>query len=268
MRNASGEPKEPGEDGPAKRGGLILRRKLGAWSADLDAAGTRGFNAQRVVAGFLTAAVKNPMLTKCTSASVFLALVKTARLALDIDDGIFLVPLQRTLRQEDRRILECHAWPSYTGLKALAARQGTIRNMMEYEVYEADEYKYEYGSQEWLRHVPCKPGMDRGPLIAFWTKIILRHGHSTFWQMSIDQVEEIRKNSREWGPTKYRSCPPWYGMKTVARDWLNRQPKAGADQLGEALRNDDIHADEDQPLQVSSGAGDVDLRPVGEEVAA
>jgi recombination protein RecT len=190
----------------------------------------RGFTAERLLAECVEAATKEPKILEAHPRSVYLALMKCARWGLDIGDGVYLVPLN------SKNGMTVEAWPSYHGLKALAIRQGLVRGMDEFPVYSGDEFEYELGLDARLRHVPASSA-KRGELRGAYTIIRLPGGVKTFHYLPIEDIEVTRANSRSWGPTQVKGCPPWYAMKTVVRDWLSRQPKAGA--LADALEVDD-----------------------------
>lgn len=209
-----------------------FQANLDRWAPQLAGVAYRGFTPERILTATLTAAVDMPALFDCDPKTVGLALMKVARLGLDIGEGIYLVPVKDT----KKGILRCEAWCSYQGLKALAYRQRLCRLMQEYVVYEGDEFEYHYGLGATLRHRPG-PEAQRGPLTHAYSVIRLVGGDEIFHLMSIADIEVVRSGSRQWGPNKLRDCPPWYAMKTVVRNWLNKQPKTGI--LTTALQADD-----------------------------
>lgn len=214
-----------------------------------------------VVQAALIAAEKTPEILKCSRPSIALALLRCARLGLDIGEDIHLVPIKGKLE----------AWPDYKGLIRLAREAHLVRDIVPRPVYRGDTYSFAYGLVEKLDHVPCA-AEKRGPLVAAWCRITLPGHRVTFHQMAIEDIEARRKNSRTWGPQDHPVCPPWYAMKTVVRDWLNRQPKGKASrQLAEALTASDagegISAPEDVDLTTGEVLGGtvVDGAPAGEE---
>jgi recombination protein RecT len=197
---------------------------------DLATVAYRGFTADRLMAEAVEAATKEPKILEASPKSLYLALMKCARWGLDIGEGVYLVPLNV------KGSMTVEAWPSYQGLKALAIRQGLVRGMEEFVVYTGDEFDHELGLDAFLRHVPA-PAAKRGELRGAYTIIRLPGSVKTFHYLPIEDIELTRANSRSWGPSQVKACPPWYAMKTVVRDWLSRQPKAGT--LADALSVDD-----------------------------
>lgn len=235
----------------AKKEGF--QANLARWSPQLAGVAYKGFTPERILAATLTAAVDMPQLFDCDPKTVGLALMKVARLGLDIGEGIYLVPV----KDNRKGILRCEAWPSYQGLKALAYRERVCRLMQEYVVYEGDELEYHFGLGATLCHTPG-PESKRGPLTHAYSIIRLVGGIETFHLMPAADIEAIRAQSRQWGPNRLKECPPWYAMKTVVRNWLNKQPKAGV--LAEALKSDDT----EEPSTYDPETGEVFDVPEGE----
>jgi recombination protein RecT len=185
------------------------------------------FTPDRVITAALMAASKQPDIATCSKESIALAIMKCARLGLDIGEDIHLIPVKGKLE----------AWPDYKGLMRLAMQGGLVRDMVPYVVYKGDTFSYALGLEEYLKHQPCA-AEKRGPLIGAYVIITKRYGVRTFHYMPIEDIETRRKASRSWGPRDYPACPEWYAKKTVIRDWLNRQPKSA--KLSEAMSEDDL----------------------------
>lgn len=195
--------------------------------------------------GNLMAAVaKSPDVMEADRKSLYLALMRVARLRLDIGEGISLVVFNQ--KQKDggyKKAVE--AIVEYQGLKALAMREGIMRSASEKVVYVGETYRYEEGLDAVLQHQPLQgdPGRDQ---LAAYSIILLPFGRKTFNWMWIDAIEQIRAKSKSWSPSKgYQRPIPWYSKKTVFRDWINKQPKVGV--LGEALKADDTNL---EPVEV------------------
>jgi recombination protein RecT len=217
-----------------------FKTDVARWAPEIEKVATRGFTSDRVLAAALQAAVHEPKIFEATPQSLYLALMKSARWALDIGDTCHLVPLNKKISKRgepDRYAVIVELWPDYKGLKALAMRQGIIRGMEEFVVFEGDQFDYQLGMDAFLRHQPNANPAKRGKITGAYTVIRLPHNDRSFNYMPIDDIEAIRAKSKSWGPTAYPKCPAWYAKKTVVRDYLNRQPKQGA--LSEALAADD-----------------------------
>lgn len=259
-----------------KPGTELVAKITGDWAPKLQGVCYKGFSPDRLAAGFMLAAAKEPKLLQAEPASLYIALGTVARLGLDIGQGIDLVALNRNFAKKgqpnDWRVV-AEAWPDYRGLKALAMRQRIIRTMEEHVVYEGDQFEVELGLDPVLKH---KPGREdaRGALVGAYTIITLPFGVRTFHWMTIGDIERIREKSKSWGKSVSDTCPPWYAKKTVVRDWLNRQPKDGA--LALALAADDTAQDELQLVNretgevrpASAAADDADFEEIPAALAA
>jgi phage RecT family recombinase len=211
------------------------------WADKINGTAHHGFDANRMAAGLMQAAAKEPNILKASPASLFIALSNCARWGLDIGEGAYLVAIGGRVE----------AWPDYRGLKALAIRQGIIRGSEEQVVYEADHFHLEYGSEARLIHRPCLDEKTRGKMLGAYTVITLRFQAKTWHWMPLGDIDRIRAKSRSWSPKQVGDCPPWYAKKTVIRDWLNRQPKSGA--LADALAHDDVLDGEATPMDHTTG---------------
>lgn len=218
-----------------------LRQVVEPMAPELQAVAFKMFTPERIFASLYAAAAKEPALFEADRKSLYLSLMKVARWGLDIGDGVDLVVIGGKV----------DAWPDYRGLKALAIRQGLIRNAEEFVVYEGETYRYEAGLNPLLQHQPLAGSPGR-KIVAAYTIITLPRGLRTFNWMWLPDIERIRAKSRSWNKGE---CPPWYAKKTVIRDYLNRQPKSGA--LAEAMASDDVEIPEGQiePMPEAPDAG-------------
>lgn len=206
-----------------------LRQVVEPMAPEIQAVAFKMFTPERIFASLFAAAAKEPALFDADRKSLYLSLMKVARWGLDIGDGVDLVVIGGKV----------DAWPDYRGLKALAIRQGLIRNAEEFVVYEGETYRYEAGLNPILQHQPLAGSPGR-KIVAAYSIITLPRGLRTFNWMWLPDIERIRAKSRSWGPNKVADPPAWYCKKTVIRDYLNRQPKSGA--LADAMESDDVAA--------------------------
>lgn len=251
---------------PAEITRATFKTDVERWAPEIQKVAYRGMTSENVLAAALQAAVHEPKLFEAVPQSLYLALMKCARWGLHIGDGVHLVPMPKNVAKRDQPakwVTTVEAWPDYKGLKALAMRQGIVRNMEEFVVYQGDEFDREQGLNATLRHRPVGDPKKRGGMIGAYSIIRLPHSEKTFNYMSLEDIEAIRAKSKSWGPEKVKACPGWYAKKTVVRDYLNRQPKMGGE-LAEALRADDTVFDEETgevfdhpaPQQLAAGEDD------------
>jgi recombinational DNA repair protein RecT len=242
-----------------------LRADILPMRDELVQAAPKWFGVDRIFAGLMAAAVKTPEIFKADRKSLYLALMRVARWGLDIGDGVDLVIVKKKVRgqngQPDSWTDSVEAWPDYKGLKALAIRQGLIRNSQEYVVYEDETFEYEEGLRPILRHQP-KAGNAGRKMVAFYSIIALpKNQPNTFNLVWFDEVEKRRAKSKGWNDAALQKkgeptgCPPWYGKKTAIRDYLNRQPKSGI--LGGALQAGEDEPNPDLVRMVDVATGEV-----------
>lgn len=115
---------------------------------------------ERFESSVRAAITKNPdLVTKCHPATLFRAAAEAAELGLS---------LSPTLREADILIVynksiggyEAQFRPRFMGLMKLARQSGEIDAIDAHEVYEWDEFDYEYGLNERLMHRPGTKPMD------------------------------------------------------------------------------------------------------------
>lgn len=226
---------------PAALSKISFKTDIERWAPQIEKVCYKGFTPDRVFVAAVDAAVKEPKIFAATPTSIYLALSRVARWGLDIGDTVYLVPLDVKVSKRgepDRYATTVQAWPDYKGLKALAIREGIVRGMDEFVVYEGDSFDYQLGLDARLSHKPTSDPSKRGALVGAYTIIRLPYGERTFNYLPIADIETTRAKSKSWSPEKgYKLCPPWYAKKCAVRDYLNRQPKQGA--LREALAADD-----------------------------
>ncbi len=218
------------------------------WAPEIEGFASHSFTAERVLSALLVAAVHNPTLFSCTKSSLQLAIMKCARWRLDIGDGVHLIPFKKNVAAKGEPasyVMVCEAVPDYRGLVALAQRQRIVRTIEAYPVYEGDDFDYQLGLHAYLKHRPCAEAA-RKKLRGAYIVILLPGGIERFHYLPVEDIDRRRANSKSWSPKQgFAQCPPWYAMKTVIRDWLNRQPKSGA--LAEAVAVDDAEVVEVDP---------------------
>lgn len=180
-----------------------------------------GTSLERVAAALRLEAMKNPQIAECTPASLIQSIGRITQWGLEIGVTAYLVPF----KDRKKGITEAVAVMGYTGMAELMVASGAIRHVEARCVYEHDEFQYEQGLNPQLRHVPDGNPATRGALVGAYCILRIRGG-DVFEFMSIEDIEAIRAQySRQWGPDKVRTCPPWYAKKTVVRAAAKLAPK-------------------------------------------
>lgn len=169
-----------------------------------------------------TALSSNPKLQECTPQSFLGAMMAAAQMGTEVNTSLgqaYILPYNNHGKMEATYIL------GYRGLIDLAYRSGEIKSIQAHEVYENDEFSYEYGLEPKLHHVPAKT--DRGEVTHFYAVFTTKDGGYGFEVMSIEDVRAFaRKYSKSYGST----ASPWntnfnaMAKKTVLKQILKYAP--------------------------------------------
>jgi len=214
-------------------------------------AAPRILDTKRLMRICLSSIQKNPLLLECTPASLVRCVMDAATFGL-IPDGAtneaHLVPFMNRKKGG----YEAQFMPGYSGIIKLALQSGYIDGVELHEVYQNDEFEYEYGLDQKLKHRPTEG--NPGDLRAFYCIVLLSTGHKTFEVMTVKKVEEHRdkfSKSKTRGGEVYG---PWadhfnaMALKTVLKRGLKYTPKSS--ELAGALKLDGMQeagVDRDNP---------------------
>ncbi|MBO5630928.1 MAG: recombinase RecT [Aeriscardovia sp.] len=170
----------------------------------------------------LTAMSTNPQLTECTPNSFLGAMMQAAQLGVEPNTPLgqaYLIPYR------NHGQLECQFQIGYHGMIDLAYRSGEIISISAHEVCENDDFEYELGLNEKLRHKPAIK--DRGAVILYYAVFRTKAGGSGFAVMS---VEDIKNHSKKYSKAAGSSYSPWstnfdaMAKKTVIKQALKYAP--------------------------------------------
>jgi recombination protein RecT len=175
-----------------------LRRVLNAGKEQLEMALQSHMNAETMIRLALTAVSKSPKLAQCTPTSIGLSLLTAGQLGLQPDGRhAYLVPFWNS---KDGHY-ECQFIAGYMGLVMLASRNGC--HISAQAVRENDEFDYEFGTAEFLRHRPAP--QNRGKLTASWSMARFADGTKQFVVIPAEEVEKHRQASQ----TGRTNSGPW-----------------------------------------------------------
>lgn len=152
---------------------------------------------------------------ECDPESVVTAVVTIQQWGLQIGRTAYLVPFGN----------QCNAVAGYTGLIELVIASGYVRSVTAYAVYANDRFKYELGSSPFIEHQPVWEGGPRGALIGAYAIARLAHYQFVICYMRLEEIEVIRKTSKQWPPSKIPECPEWYAIKTAVRRLCKTLPQ-------------------------------------------
>ncbi len=207
-----------------------------------------GADPRRVAATVLLAVRmdKTGVLRKCTPESLVLGVARVQQWGLELGTTAHLLPFGNKMEVRDdatgnlveRKVYEATPVADYKGLAELMVRSGAVRHVEAHAVYEADEFKYRFGLNPQIDHVPALPRKEGARITHAYVILHLPFGRFAFEVMGAEEIDEIRKkHSKQWkdGPLQ-----GWYAKKTVVRQIAKTVPKnprmaAENAKLGEAL---------------------------------
>ena len=142
----------------------------------------------RVARVWLNEVRKNPKLASCTKNSLAGAFMLSAQLGLEPGplQHCYLIPFNN----RKANCVEVEFQIGYQGYIELGRRSGLLTTITVQTVYENDEFTYQYGSDQHLKHIP-KMG-DRGKPIGFYCFTKLNTGEESFTILSVHDVEKHR----------------------------------------------------------------------------
>jgi recombination protein RecT len=186
-------------------------------------------NADRLVRLAVTEFRKNPSLRECTPESLLGAVMQAAQVGLEPDalGSVYLVPFNNKKKDQNGKeywVKEVQLQIGYKGLIELVRRSGQVTSIVANEVYENDEFEFEYGLEEKLYHKPTM-GTERGKLICFYAYARFKDGGHAFHVMSVEQINQVRdkfSKTAKFGPWKdhYESM----AKKTVIKQLVKYMP--------------------------------------------
>lgn len=216
----------PAEDKPS------ALKLLEAQKAQISAALPRHMTPDRMVRVVTTEVRKNPELLGCDPVSFLGAIIQCSQLGLEPGNALghaYLIPFWNS----KRGVKEVQFIPGYRGLIDLARRSGQIVSISARAVHENDHFRYGYGTEEYIEHVPTEG--EPGELTHVYAVAKLKDGGIQMEVMSRAQVEAIR--------TKGNNNPVWkshydeMARKTVVRR-IFKYLSVSVEMAGAALASD------------------------------
>ena len=185
----------------------------------------------RMIRVVLTAINKQPKLLMCTNSSIVESVLQSCQLGL-LPDSVtgegYLVPFENSKKQRDgsyQKVMECQFIPGYRGLITLAYRSGMVMSFQARAVFNGDEFEYEFGLNEKLRHIPKSTDetvVDK--ITHVYAVVKLSSGGTIFDVMTRKQVEAIRRFSKSPNSPAWVNHYDEMSIKTVVRRASKRCP--------------------------------------------
>jgi recombination protein RecT len=178
-------------------------------------------NPERMLQVAQTAVTQTPALLECDTGTLFGALIKCTQLGLEPNNAlgqVYMIPFNN--RRANRKDVQVVI--GYKGMIDLARRSGNVESLQAMAVRDGDEFSYEYGANEHLKHIP---GASRGHITHFYAYAKLVGGGFQFEVLPKESMDEIMRATQSGG--KYGPWADHYeqmGRKTMVRRLFNYLP--------------------------------------------
>ena len=188
----------------------------------LKAALPRHLTLARMESVCLQAAMTTPELLECYTPSLFGAMIKCSQLGLEPNNALgqaYLVPF----KNKKKNRTDVQVIMGYRGMIDLARRSGNIVSLQAQAVREHDEFEFEWGINEKLRHVPADG--DRGEITHFYAYAKLQDGGVQFDRQSkadMDKLMATTQSGGRYGP--WKDSYEQMGRKSMIRRLFNYLP--------------------------------------------
>ena len=162
----------------------------------------------------LTEIRKVPKLAQCDQTSFLGAIMQCAQLGLEPGGALghaYLIPFNNN----KKNITEVQFIVGYRGMIDLARRSGQIVSISARTVHEHDNFSYEFGLHEDLKHIPAEG--ERGAMTHVYAVGKLKDGGVQFEVMSRTEIDKIRAQSKAGSGGPWVSHFDEMAKKTVIR---------------------------------------------------
>lgn len=206
----------------ANAGQMTLKNLITKMKPQIAAALPSVITPERFTRMVLTTLSTNPKLQECSPQSFMGAMMQAAQLGVEPNTPLgqaYLIPYRNKGQMEAQFQL------GYKGLIDLAYRSGEITSISAHEVCENDEFEYELGLDEKMKHKPALK--DRGEVILYYAVFRTKSGGSGFAVMS---VEDVKKHMQKFSQAARGGFSPWstnfdeMAKKTVIKKVLKYAP--------------------------------------------
>lgn len=178
-------------------------------------------DADRIARIALTAVRTTPKLLECDQMSFMAAIMQSAQLGVEPNTGLgqaYLIPYGKNVQFQ----------LGYRGLIELATRSGQYKSIYAHEVYENDEFRFSYGLNKDLVHVPSQE--PNGEPIGYYAVYHLKNGGYDFVYWTRERIDQHAQKFSQAVQKGWTS--PWktnydaMAKKTVLKEVLKYAPKS------------------------------------------
>ena len=198
-------------ENPNKMIERVIRKQ---WSK-IEAVMPQHLSSERLLQLTISAVNKTPKLLECDLATLLSCVMRCSALGLEPSavDGLgyaYILPYKNKGKMEATFIL------GYKGMIKLAYMGGEVESIEARAVHVGDEFEYEFGLNEKLRHTPKGAGSNEN-LTHVYVLARFKNGGHYFDVMTRDEVEAIRKRSKAGDSGAWVSDYEAMAKKTVVR---------------------------------------------------
>lgn len=172
--------------------------------------------ADRMMRIALTEIRKVPALGKCNIESFMGSIMQCAQLGLEPGSALghaYLLPFGSGKAADGKP--NCQLIIGYRGMIDLARRSGQIVSLTARTVYENDDFSYEFGLEETMKHKPAEN--DRGKITHVYAVAKLKGGGIQFDVMSKTDVDKVKAGSKAGNNGPWITHYDEMAKKTVIR---------------------------------------------------
>jgi len=176
---------------------IQLRQFVESKQTDLASTLPKQIDPERFLRVALLAVTKNKALWECSKESVFLAIMESARVGLQIDNKeAALIPYGG----------HAEFMPMVQGIIRLMLRSPGLTKVEARVVRDGDQFEYRYGLDPQLEHKPVG-GSDR-PITHAYAVMWRQGAGTTFEVVTREEIEQVRGSSRAPDSPAWKN---WYG---------------------------------------------------------
>lgn len=202
---------------PEKTLNALLKRM----GPEIQRALPKHMDADRIARIALTAVRTTPKLLECDQTSFLAAIMQSAQLGVEPNTGLgqaYLIPYGKNVQFQ----------LGYKGLIDLAVRSGQYKAIYAHEVYENDEFEFQYGLHKDLIHKPSTS--PEGEPIGYYAVYHLKNGGYDFVYWTKERIDQHAQKFSQAVQKGWTS--PWktnfdaMAKKTVLKEVLKYAPKS------------------------------------------
>jgi len=192
-------------------------------------------NKEKLISVVYSQIKRNPKLSQCNVPSIVASVLVCGELGLMPGHGIHLVPYANKNNKDGSK--DCHTQLDYKGVCNLFYRHGDANKIQAIAVDKNDDFSFEYGTNEYLRHKPAKE--KSGETVAYYAIAFIKD-RPTFLVMYPD---EIRKHGLRYSKQVNRDTQTFWPDSLWATNFDDMAKKTVLLQLAKHLPSVPVEID-------------------------